>query len=134
MAKTRLVKIYTLRDSSFNWSSKELRTLAVMQSESCAGVFLATAQIKVFAGRRLIFVTLVIRYICLLFFLASVSRAAVVPVDSIVAIVGEDVITSSELDLEVARTVANFRTQGQSVPDSNAIRGQVLEKLITLKA
>ncbi len=64
----------------------------------------------------------------------NVSLAATVPIDGVVAIVGRDVITAQELDLEITRTVNNFQAQGQPVPDRLNIRQQVLERLITLKA
>ncbi|MEK9867918.1 MAG: SurA N-terminal domain-containing protein, partial [Betaproteobacteria bacterium] len=76
----------------------------------------------------------IIRFVCVLFFGVNVSLAATVPIDGVVAIVGRDVITAQELDLEITRTVNNFQAQGQPVPDRLNIREQVLERLITLKA
>ncbi|MEL0029270.1 MAG: peptidylprolyl isomerase, partial [Betaproteobacteria bacterium] len=76
----------------------------------------------------------IIRFVCVLFFGVNVSLAATVPIDGVVAIVGRDVITAQELDLEITRTVNNFQAQGQPVPDRLNIRQQVLERLITLKA
>ena len=105
-----------------------------MRLESYVGVFLAIARIKFFVGRRLVLVRSIIRFVCVLFLGVTVSWAATVPIDGVVAIVGRDVITAQELDLEITRTINNFQAQGQSVPDRLNIRQQVLERLVTLKA
>ena len=52
------------------------------------------------------------------------------PIDTIVALVDEDVILRSELDLAVAGIVENIRASGQAMPPMNLIEGQVLERLI----
>jgi peptidyl-prolyl cis-trans isomerase SurA len=52
------------------------------------------------------------------------------PIDSIVALVDEDIILRSELDLAVAGIVENIRASGQAMPPMNLIEGQVLERLI----
>ena len=53
-----------------------------------------------------------------------------VPIDSIVALVDEDVILRSELDLAVAGIVDRVRASGESMPPMNLLEGQVLERLI----
>ena len=51
-------------------------------------------------------------------------------IDSIVALVDEDVILRSELDLAVAGIVERVRASGESMPPMNLLEGQVLERLI----
>ncbi|MBT8064574.1 MAG: SurA N-terminal domain-containing protein, partial [Gammaproteobacteria bacterium] len=52
------------------------------------------------------------------------------PIDSIVALVDEDVILRSELDLAVAGIVERVRASGDAMPPMNLIESQVLERLI----
>lgn len=52
------------------------------------------------------------------------------PIDSIVALVDEDIILRSELDLAVAGIVDRVRASGESMPPMNLLEGQVLERLI----
>jgi peptidyl-prolyl cis-trans isomerase SurA len=52
------------------------------------------------------------------------------PIDSIVALVDEDVILRSELDLAVSGIVDRVRASGESMPPMNLLEGQVLERLI----
>ncbi len=52
------------------------------------------------------------------------------PIDSIVALVDEDVILRSELDLAVAGIVDRVRASGESMPPMNLLESQVLERLI----
>ncbi|MGD2128642.1 MAG: peptidylprolyl isomerase [Lysobacterales bacterium] len=52
------------------------------------------------------------------------------PIDSIVALVDEDVILRSELDLAVAGIVQRIQASGESMPPMNLIENQVLERLI----
>jgi peptidyl-prolyl cis-trans isomerase SurA len=52
------------------------------------------------------------------------------PIDSIVALVDEDIILRSELDLAVAGIVERVRASGESMPPMNLLEGQVLERLI----
>ncbi len=54
-------------------------------------------------------------------------------VDSIVAIVNNNIITRSELDRKVAEIVNNFRAAGKQLPPRNIIEEQLLEQLITLR-
>ncbi len=53
-----------------------------------------------------------------------------VPIDSIVALVDEDVILRSELDLAVAGIVERVRASGESMPPMSLLESQVLERLI----
>jgi peptidyl-prolyl cis-trans isomerase SurA len=53
-----------------------------------------------------------------------------VPIDSIVALVDEDIILRSELDLAVAGIVDRVRESGESMPPMNLLQSQVLERLI----
>jgi peptidyl-prolyl cis-trans isomerase SurA len=55
---------------------------------------------------------------------------AVEPLDSIVALVDEDVILRSELDLAVAGIVDRVRASGDTMPPMHLLEGQVLERLI----
>jgi peptidyl-prolyl cis-trans isomerase SurA len=52
------------------------------------------------------------------------------PLDSIVALVDEDVILRSELDLAVAGIVDRIRASGEAMPPMNLLESQVLERLI----
>ncbi len=52
------------------------------------------------------------------------------PIDSIVALVDEDVILRSELNLAVAGIVDRVRASGESMPPMNLLESQVLERLI----
>ena len=52
------------------------------------------------------------------------------PIDSIVALVDEDVILRSELDLAVAGIVDRVRASGESMPPKHLLESQVLERLI----
>jgi peptidyl-prolyl cis-trans isomerase SurA len=56
--------------------------------------------------------------------------ADVEPLDSIVALVDEDVILRSELDLAVAGIVDRVRASGEAMPPMNLLESQVLERLI----
>ena len=58
------------------------------------------------------------------------SPATNVPIDSIVALVDEDIILRSELDLAVAGIVERVRASGESMPPMNLLESQVLERLI----
>lgn len=52
------------------------------------------------------------------------------PIDSIVALVDEDVILRSELDLAVQGIVDRIRSSGEAMPPMNLLESQVLERLI----
>ena len=58
------------------------------------------------------------------------QSAGVEPLDSIVALVDEDVILRSELDLAVAGIVDRVRASGEAMPPMNLLESQVLERLI----
>jgi len=51
-------------------------------------------------------------------------------IDSIVAVVDENVILRSELDMAVAGIVERIRASGESMPPMNLLENQVLERLI----
>jgi peptidyl-prolyl cis-trans isomerase SurA len=55
------------------------------------------------------------------------------PLDTIVAVVEDDVIMRSELDREMAKTARQLQAQGASVPARAAFERQVLERLILSK-
>jgi peptidyl-prolyl cis-trans isomerase SurA len=68
---------------------------------------------------------------CLLFPLAAPAQTGQsVPIDSIVALVDEDVILRSELDMAVGSIVERIRASGDAMPPMNLLEGQVLERLI----
>jgi len=52
------------------------------------------------------------------------------PIDSIVALVDEDVILRSELDMATAGIVDRIRASGEAMPPMNLLESQVLERLI----
>ncbi|MDT8319598.1 MAG: peptidylprolyl isomerase [Xanthomonadales bacterium] len=52
------------------------------------------------------------------------------PIDSIVALVDEDVILRSELDIAIAGIVDRIRASGEAMPPMNLLESQVLERLI----
>jgi peptidyl-prolyl cis-trans isomerase SurA len=52
------------------------------------------------------------------------------PIDSIVALVDEDIILRSELDLAVAGIVERIRASGDAMPPMHLLESQVLERLI----
>jgi len=58
------------------------------------------------------------------------SSDAVQPLDSIVALVDEDVILRSELDLAVQGIIERIRATGEALPPMNLLERQVLERLI----
>ena len=61
---------------------------------------------------------------------AQTSSGSVVPIDSIVALVDEDVILRSELDLAVKGIVERIKASGETLPPQNLLESQVLERLI----
>jgi peptidyl-prolyl cis-trans isomerase SurA len=58
------------------------------------------------------------------------ATAATTPIDSIVALVDEDVILRSELNLAVAGIVDRIRASGEAMPPQHLLESQVLERLI----
>jgi peptidyl-prolyl cis-trans isomerase SurA len=61
---------------------------------------------------------------------APAQDRKVEPLDSIVALVDEDVILRSELDLAVAGIVERVRASGEAMPPMHLLESQVLERLI----
>jgi peptidyl-prolyl cis-trans isomerase SurA len=61
---------------------------------------------------------------------ASAQSSATTPIDSIVALVDEDVILRSELDIAVAGIVDRVRASGEAMPPMHLLERQVLERLI----
>lgn len=58
---------------------------------------------------------------------------AIDPVDSIVAVVDEDVILRSELDREVENVLAQFAQSGAQVPPRDIVERQLLERMIDFR-
>ncbi|MES9878260.1 MAG: peptidylprolyl isomerase [Candidatus Sedimenticola sp. PURPLELP] len=63
----------------------------------------------------------------------SVTVAQVKPVDRIVAVVDDDVVVKSELNLEMAKIVAQLRQKTNKLPSRDVLERQVLERLILKK-
>jgi peptidyl-prolyl cis-trans isomerase SurA len=61
---------------------------------------------------------------------ASAQTGSTTPIDSIVALVDEDVILRSELDTAVAGIVERVRASGEAMPPMHLIERQVLDRLI----
>ena len=61
---------------------------------------------------------------------SSFPTSSVKEIDAIVALVDDDVILRSELDLAVAGIVERIKASGDSMPPQNLLEGQVLERLI----
>lgn len=64
--------------------------------------------------------------------LASLSAQAqrIEPIDSIVALVDDDIVLRSELDLSIKGIVDRIRQQGGDMPPKHLLESQVLERLI----
>jgi peptidyl-prolyl cis-trans isomerase SurA len=60
----------------------------------------------------------------------SFSSGATQPLDSIVALVDDDIILRSELDLAVNGIVERIRASGEAMPPQHLLERQVLERLI----
>jgi len=60
----------------------------------------------------------------------SFSSGATKPLDSIVALVDDDIILRSELDLAVNGIVERIRASGEAMPPQHLLERQVLERLI----
>jgi len=58
------------------------------------------------------------------------ATGATTPIDSIVALVDEDVILRSELDMAVAGIVDRIKASGEAMPPQHLLESQVLERLI----
>ncbi|MBT6530401.1 MAG: hypothetical protein HOK99_05750, partial [Betaproteobacteria bacterium] len=68
------------------------------------------------------------------FFLLPASANEVTPLDKVVVIVGEGVVTESELNKEVYLASNNIKKSGASMPDITYLRGQVLERMVIRRA
>ncbi|HEX3098974.1 MAG TPA: peptidylprolyl isomerase [Usitatibacter sp.] len=58
------------------------------------------------------------------------SPSRIVPVDRIVAVVNEDVITQNDLNERVALVVRQLQRQGAQLPPADALARQILERMI----
>ena len=61
---------------------------------------------------------------------AQFDNAGIEPIDSIIALVDEDVILRSELDLAIQGIVERIQASGESLPPMDVLESQVLERLI----
>jgi len=66
-------------------------------------------------------------------FSCSVFAGVIEDVDSIVAVVNDDVIVRSELNTEVSQLVSRLRQKGTRMPPRSVLERQVLERLIIKK-
>ncbi|HUL97215.1 MAG TPA: peptidylprolyl isomerase [Usitatibacter sp.] len=62
--------------------------------------------------------------------LASVPPSRIVPVDRIVAVVNDDVITQNDLNERVSLVVRQLQRQGGELPSSDVLGRQILERMI----
>lgn len=61
---------------------------------------------------------------------AQLGSSSIEPIDSIIALVDEDVILRSELDLAIEGIVDRIRDSGEAMPPMDLLENQVLERLI----
>jgi len=61
---------------------------------------------------------------------AQLDGGSIQPIDSIIALVDEDVILRSELDMAIAGIVERIRASGEAMPPMDLLESQVLERLI----
>jgi peptidyl-prolyl cis-trans isomerase SurA len=61
---------------------------------------------------------------------AQLDSGSIEPIDSIIALVDEDVILRSELDMAIAGIVERIRASGEAMPPMDLLENQVLERLI----
>ena len=61
---------------------------------------------------------------------AQLGSGSIEPIDSIIALVDEDVILRSELDLAIEGIVDRIRDSGEAMPPMDLLENQVLERLI----
>ncbi len=71
--------------------------------------------------------------IVFLAFLTSTAQAAAEPIDRIVAVVNDGVVLQSELERAIGIARQEIASRGIGMPPENALREQVLERLITLR-
>ena len=62
---------------------------------------------------------------------AGASQAAVKPLDQIVAVVNEDVITLSELESRMREMLVQLQQKSTNLPPMEILREQVLERMIS---
>ena len=79
-------------------------------------------------GRRLNGLAILIT--CLGLLISGALQAAVKPLDQIVAVVNEDVITKSELDTRMQEMAAQLTQKGVTLPSLEILRQQVLDRMI----
>lgn len=65
--------------------------------------------------------------------LAQAASSSAVPVDGIVAVVNEDIVLRSELDLQVAQVTAQFSSNPGQLPPRDVLERQLLDRLILQK-
>ena len=63
--------------------------------------------------------------------MAAETKSNAKPIDSIRAVVNDNVITQNELAERMKTVVKQLQKQGTSLPDTNALEKQVLERMIT---
>ena len=61
---------------------------------------------------------------------AVIATAEVQPLDKIVAIVDDDVITQSDVDAKMTQVLSNMQGQGRPMPPEEEIKKQVMDRLI----
>ena len=65
--------------------------------------------------------------------LQTFALLADVPLDRIVAVVENDIIMQSELDIQLRTVVGRMKEQGVKIPSSSVLENQVLERMILTK-
>ncbi len=72
--------------------------------------------------------------LCLIVFyssIASAKKAQIEQLDQVIAVVNNDVITSTELKKRIRRILAQLKTRKNRLPPKNVLYRQILEQLIT---
>jgi peptidyl-prolyl cis-trans isomerase SurA len=74
-------------------------------------------------------------YFCILLALSSLANAIetpkqIQPIDEIVAVVNDDVITRHELDTRLVVVVSQLKKQGTPLPEATILEKQILERMI----
>ncbi|GAB3627171.1 Chaperone SurA [Pandoraea terrae] len=64
---------------------------------------------------------------------AAHGTSAVKPVDSIVAVVNDSVITKKELDARVNETMRQLKQQNRPIPEGDVVQRQILEQMIVTR-
>jgi peptidyl-prolyl cis-trans isomerase SurA len=68
--------------------------------------------------------------LAILLLTSPATNADIQPLDSIVAVVNNDVIVQSELNTEIALVLPELNARGTAIPSQAALEKQVLERLI----